>query len=87
VYEHGEPEIGEKVAGFDMDWTLIRTKSGKTFAKNAFDWDFLYPEVLQKLRNLADDHFSLVVFTNQAGVQSGFVKVSDLEMKFRAIAT
>jgi hypothetical protein len=32
-----------KIAGFDMDWTLIKTLSGSKFAKNASDWDFLYP--------------------------------------------
>ena len=34
--------IGEyhstKLAGFDMDWTLIRTKSGAKFPKSAYDW-------------------------------------------------
>jgi len=40
-----------KVIGFDMDSTLITTKSGKTFAVNADDWKLLYsqiPSVLQK---------------------------------------
>ena len=46
VFEHNKKQMGNKIAGFDMDWTLIRTKSGSTFAKNAFDWDFLYPQVL-----------------------------------------
>ena len=36
-----EKEI--KIAGFDMDWTLIRTKTGKTFAKDANDWLELFP--------------------------------------------
>lgn len=31
-----------KIAGFDMDWTLIRTKSGKTFPRDQFDWQPLY---------------------------------------------
>ena len=26
-----------------MDWTLIRTKTGKTFAKDANDWLELFP--------------------------------------------
>lgn len=28
----------KKVAGFDMDFTVIRTKSGKTFPVNEHDW-------------------------------------------------
>jgi hypothetical protein len=38
------------MAGFDMDWTIIKTKSGKTFADNPNDWDFLFPEVKPKLQ-------------------------------------
>jgi bifunctional polynucleotide phosphatase/kinase len=39
-----------KIAGFDMDWTLIKTRSGQKFATNAFDWDFLFENVKQKLQ-------------------------------------
>eukprot|EP00662_Eupelagonemidae_sp_cell21_P036608 gene36608-62322_t len=38
---------GSKIAGFDMDWTLIRTKSGKTFAQNRDDWELWHPSLLQ----------------------------------------
>ena len=27
-----------KIAAFDMDWTLIRTKTGRTFPSNEHDW-------------------------------------------------
>jgi len=33
-----------RIAGFDMDWTLIKTKTGATFPKNKEDWVFLYSE-------------------------------------------
>ena len=42
-----------KIAAFDMDYTLIKTKSGALFAKNCFDWQILYNQVPQKLQNLA----------------------------------
>lgn len=32
-----------------MDWTLIKPKSGGTFAQNAYDWQFLFEEVNPKL--------------------------------------
>lgn len=38
-----------KMAGFDMDWTLVKTKSGKIFAANSDDWLFLFEEVKPKL--------------------------------------
>mmetsp|Transcript_12415 Transcript_12415/g.17161 ORF Transcript_12415/g.17161 Transcript_12415/m.17161 type:complete len:94 (+) Transcript_12415:91-372(+) len=39
----------EKVAAFDMDWTLIRVKSGGKFAKNAYDWAWWHESVPAKL--------------------------------------
>ena len=54
----------EKLAGFDMDWTLIKTKSGKTFAQSAHDWQFLYECTAEKLRKLNEDSYQVVVFTN-----------------------
>ena len=75
-----------KIASFDMDWTLIRTKGGQTFPKNKDDWELLYDELTQKkLASLDKDGFQIVVFTNQAGVATGRTKVADLNHKFSAI--
>jgi hypothetical protein len=38
-----------RMAGFDLDWTLIRTKSGKTFAVSKEDWEIWSPEVQIKV--------------------------------------
>mmetsp|Transcript_23247 Transcript_23247/g.28829 ORF Transcript_23247/g.28829 Transcript_23247/m.28829 type:complete len:171 (-) Transcript_23247:648-1160(-) len=68
-----------------MDYTLIKTKSGKTFAQSCFDWDILYDRVPSKLRRLAADGFRIVVFTNQGGVSIGKRTVGDLRTQFSAI--
>ena len=60
-----------KVAAFDMDWTLIKTKMGNKFAKNAHDWELWHEKVATKLRRLVADGFRIVVFTNQGGVATG----------------
>jgi hypothetical protein len=40
----------ELVAAFDMDDTLISTKSGARFAKNAEDWQWLNSAVVNNLK-------------------------------------
>ena len=39
---------GSKIAGFDMDWTLIKTKSGATWPKSKDDFQFLYKDIVVK---------------------------------------
>ena len=36
------------IASFDMDGTIITTKSGNTFSKNVDDWKLWAPEVNRK---------------------------------------
>ncbi len=68
-----------------MDWTLIKTKSGKTFAQSAQDWQFLYDCTVEKLRKLNEDSYQVVVFTNQGGVSTGNTTIQELSQKFTAI--
>ena len=68
-----------------MDWTLIKTKEGNTFAKNASDWLFWHERVPTKLRRLVADGYRIVVFTNQGGVHSGKTNIAELKVKFKAI--
>lgn len=51
---------------FDLDNTLITTRSGKKFPQNAADWQWLYPNVPDQLRFLSAVNFRLVVYSNQA---------------------
>ncbi|RCK66960.1 Bifunctional polynucleotide phosphatase/kinase [Candida viswanathii] len=57
-----------KVAAFDLDGTLIKTKSGGKFARGADDWKWWNDKVLDKLLELYEDGHVIVVFTNQGGV-------------------
>ena len=75
----------DKVAGFDIDWTIIKTKSGRKFPTGPKDWDFLYDCVPVKLRELHDNGTKVVFFTNQAGVEKQKVTVKELCTKFAAI--
>ncbi|CAK4732785.1 hypothetical protein LEN26_016413 [Aphanomyces euteiches] len=74
-----------KVASFDLDGTIITTKSGKTFATNANDWKFWHESVPAKLRELAADNYSIVIFSNQSGLSKGKVKETELKTKLNSI--
>ena len=58
-------EPRSKIAAFDMDGTIICTKSGRVFALNIDDWQLLYqPQVKQKLQRsyfqISHEKFSAV---------------------------
>ncbi|XP_074644868.1 bifunctional polynucleotide phosphatase/kinase-like isoform X2 [Tubulanus polymorphus] len=74
-----------KVAAFDMDGTIITTKSGRVFAVDFNDWKFLLPEIPGKLKKLFADGFKIVFFTNQMGISRGKLKEKDLKTKITEI--
>lgn len=76
--------VGTKIAAFDLDGTLIKTKSGKEFPLNKDDWVWKYPNVPDKLRNLSKDH-RLYIITNQAGISIGKQKEEDIVEKIKTI--
>ena len=59
-----------KIASFDLDNTLIKTKSGKIFPKNGDDWTFLYPNVITKLNELYNDRFHIIIISNQKNLKN-----------------
>ncbi|KAH8278843.1 hypothetical protein KR018_010298 [Drosophila ironensis] len=75
----------KKIAGYDMDGTIIKTKSGNVFPKNTEDWQLIFPEVRPKLKCLHDDGFKICFFTNQGGIAKGKIKLDDFKEKIRLI--
>mmetsp|Transcript_18583 Transcript_18583/g.25762 ORF Transcript_18583/g.25762 Transcript_18583/m.25762 type:complete len:244 (+) Transcript_18583:71-802(+) len=64
-------EVNEKkikVASFDLDGTLVRTKSGSTFAKDAKDYVLFNEFVKEKMQALHRDGYRVVILSNQGGV-------------------
>ncbi len=66
IYKINEPKFRTKMASFDYDWTLVSPKNGKTFPKNVDDWTWLYPNIITKLKELYDDNYMIVIFSNQS---------------------
>ena len=69
------------VAGFDIDWTIIKTSSGKKFGQGADDWLFLNDKVAPKLKELHDAGTKVVFFTNQGGVEKGHTDFKTITKK------
>ncbi|KAK3089365.1 hypothetical protein FSP39_003057 [Pinctada imbricata] len=70
-----------KVVGFDIDFTVIKTASGRKFAAGASDWEWWDDVVPQKLRDLHGDGYRVIFFTNQAGIEKLKVKPEEIMKK------
>ena len=55
-----------KIAGFDLDHTLIKPKSGKTHPKDVEDFELCFQNIKQKFLQLQKEDYSLVIFSNQS---------------------
>ncbi|CAH1990444.1 unnamed protein product [Acanthoscelides obtectus] len=85
IFTPDDIKPSKKIAAFDIDGTIIRTKSGDKFAKDLDDWVFFLSDIPQRLKKLHDDGYKIVFFTNQAGVSNNKVKVDELKQKIENI--
>ncbi|KAL7752293.1 DNA kinase/phosphatase Pnk1 [Sorochytrium milnesiophthora] len=76
-----------KVAAFDLDHSLIATKSGNKWPKDQHDWRFWGngTTVVRRLRQLDEEGYAVVIFTNQAGIGKGQLKKEVFQGKVNAI--
>jgi bifunctional polynucleotide phosphatase/kinase len=70
-------------AGFDLDSTLIKTKSGKTFPINNTDWTLLFDSISDKLKSIKNQ--TIIIFSNQMGVSKGHTTEKDILEKIKDI--
>ncbi|XP_065178968.1 uncharacterized protein F21D5.5-like [Sycon ciliatum] len=75
------------IAGFDLDWTVIATQSGRQFPTGPSDWKFLRADIPGKLRALHQDGTRVVFFTNQAGIAKGRTSAKDFQKKVDTIVS
>lgn len=74
-----------KAAGFDIDFTVIKTASGRKFATGATDWEWWDTKVPDKLRQLDKEGYRIIFITNQAGIEKLKVKPEEIQRKVEAI--
>ena len=82
VLNAGNVRGSSKIAAYDMDGTIITTKSGRVFPVDSKDWRLLYENrTVKKLQSLYSEGYKIVTITNQAGLASGKLKLEDFHSK------
>ncbi|XP_057664502.1 uncharacterized protein F21D5.5 [Diorhabda carinulata] len=71
----------QKIAAFDIDGTIIKTKSGAKFPKDFDDWVLNYNDIPQKLQILYEGGYKITFFTNQAGIGKDTTKIKNFKTK------
>lgn len=74
-----------KLASFDLDGTLIKTKSGKRFPVDGNDWVFLYDIIINKIKELVKEKYCIVIISNQAGMEKNTTNKNDWMKKLESI--
>jgi DNA 3'-phosphatase len=72
---------GYDVIAFDMDSTIIKTKSGKAFPTNDNDWTLLYASIKDTVQHLHRQHIYLAIISNQGGVKQQKISREGLQRK------
>jgi histidinol-phosphate phosphatase family protein len=70
---------------FDVDGTLVTTKSGETFRKTADDWQWL-PGRKEALQALLAQGKHIALVTNQGGVAFGYFRIEDMRIALETLA-
>lgn len=68
-----------KCACFDLDGTLITTKSNRKFPKDKTDWKFLFNNVKEKLTELINKKYCIIIISNQSKIKTDWIdKINDI---------
>jgi len=69
--------------GFDLDYTLIKTKSGNIYPKNKDDFTFMFENVIEKLNDYISKKYIIFIISNQNGLLKSKNKVKLENMIFK----
>lgn len=74
-----------KIAAFDLDGTLITTRSGKVFPVNSADWRILLSTTEARLHSLVKEGYKIVIITNQRGLAKSQSHEADFKDKVERV--
>lgn len=74
-----------KLVIFDVDGTLVETKSGATFRKSEDDWQLL-PGRLERCQQMREQDIKLACATNQGGVAFGYLNREKMMIELMSLA-
>lgn len=74
IYSISSNNTFSKIAAFDLDSTIIKTKSGKIFPIDKNDWEFLNNYVKEVLYNLFNNCYKIIIFTNKKDISKDINK-------------
>ncbi|KAI8054119.1 polynucleotide kinase 3 phosphatase-domain-containing protein [Syncephalis plumigaleata] len=71
LYGHAlQPTPRECIAAFDLDGTIFDVRGTHVHAKHADDWQWTFPCVPERVRQLHEDGYQIVFFSNQYGLRN-----------------
>ncbi len=67
ICKYNDPSFNSntKVAGFDLDHTIIKPIKGKRFSKTDTDWEFYDNTIVDKLKKYHQLGYQIIIITNQ----------------------
>lgn len=81
VGQTSEDVDSDKLAIFDMDGTIIETKSKKTNPINSDDWVLWNQCIPKKLQELKHQGYRVVILSNQKGISLGYTTLLEIQTK------
>ena len=85
ICKYGSQYSSEKISAFDLDGTLIETASGRKFANDCTDWK-LMSHVKNKLQELHETGYKIVILSNQGGIRRGKPTKEEFTRKVVSVA-
>jgi len=76
----GDVKLHNRLACFDVDWTIVKPNGGRKFPKDSNDLQLWHNSVLPRLQNLVKDQYTIIFFTNQKNksIQDNIEKVNTI---------